>query len=133
MTTKEISGGMAPRPAGHGTSISSLDSLGNLLLTADQKDTVLAWDVRSMGSTAPLLKYSVLGVHKIMLVSSRVAVATTSQGLVLLHLESGQVTPVPKFSDGRPTDVYNDMRWNRDKSILFAAGGDGKLDLYSLS
>jgi len=103
------------------------------LLTADQKDTVLAWDVRSMGSTAPLLKYSVLGVHKIMLVSSRVAVATTSQGLVLLHLESGQVTPVPKFSDGRPTDVYNDMRWNRDKSILFAAGGDGKLDLYSLS
>ena len=133
LTAREISGGMTPRPQGHATAISSIDSLGNLLLTADQREAVMVWDVRSMGSGAPLMKFPMPGVLKLSLISGKQAVIVTSQGLHVLNMEAGRLVEVPKFPDGRPNEPYNDLRWSRDKSLLFAAGGEGKLDVYNLS
>lgn len=60
------------------------------------------------------------------------AAASTLRGLYMVDFASARpvVRPAEPFKDGRRIGRYHDLKWA--KNVLYAAGDDMRIDVYSL-
>jgi len=63
------------------------------------------------------------------------AAVSTLRGLYLVDFASGArpvARPAEPFKDGRRIGRYHDLKWANGRSLLYAAGDDMRIDVYSL-
>ena len=131
----------AAQPGGkeraHDMMITCLDSYDNMLLSGSLDKLICAWDLRMLAPaqlTQPLRRIAVdtSAILKVAGCSGTpFAAASTLEGLHLVDLDTGGHTTAHAFTDGRKVGRYHDLRWNTSRDTLFAAGDEGRVDLYS--
>lgn len=132
----------AAQPGGksraHEMMITCLDSYDNMLLSGSLDKLVCAWDLRMLAPPAmaqPLRRIAV-DTSAILKVAgcpgTPYVVASTLEGLHLVDLDTGAHTLAHGFADGRKISRYHDLRWNTARDTLFAAGDEGRVDLYTM-
>ncbi|KAG0613087.1 hypothetical protein M758_6G075600 [Ceratodon purpureus] len=129
------------RVQAHESMITCLDAIDtNLILSAGMDTRVLRWDFRSLansGGSAPVssLQLDDSAVLKVSLGGgSNSAAVSTLRGLYLVDFSSARpvARPAEPFKDGRRIGRYHDLKWANGRSLLYAAGDDMRIDVYSL-
>lgn len=122
----------------HDGMITCLDAYDNILISGGVDKKVGVWDLRMMDTTTgyyqPSRKLSLddSALLKVAIgPSSNFAAVSTLKGLYLLDLTSGSCKPAAPFKDKRPIKRYHDLKWNANKSVLFAAGEDFRVDVFT--
>lgn len=66
--------------------------------------------------------------------SSSSAAVSTLRGLYLVDFSSARPAArlAEPFKDGRRIGRYHDLKWANGRSLLYAAGDDMRIDVYSL-
>lgn len=62
------------------------------------------------------------------------AAVSTLRGLYLVDFASARpvARPAEPFKDGRRIGRYHDLKWANGRNVLYAAGDDMRIDVYSL-
>lgn len=127
----------AGKPRTHEMMITCLDAYDHMLLSGSLDKLVCAWDLRMLsgpGMAQPLRRIAVdtSAILKVAgCASTPFLAASTLEGLHLVDLDTGAHTLAHAFTDGRKQGRYHDLRWNPARDTLFAAGDEGRVDLYS--
>lgn len=125
------------KPRAHEMMITCLDSYDNMVLSGSLDKFVCAWDLRMMAPAhfvQPLRRIAVdsTAILKVAgCAGTPYLAASTLEGLRLIDLDTGAHTAAHAFPDGRKAGRYHDLRWNTAHDTLFAAGDEGRVDLYS--
>eukprot|EP00667_Euglena_gracilis_P006325 EG_transcript_6378 len=126
---------------GHEGTVTSVSAFDNLVVTGGLDKKVMSFDIRLL--TAPSHQIRPMNtmvldesaVLKVSLGSSAEAAASTLLGLYQINLASNESRQVQGFADpANPSAAkatrYHDLVWNRDHSVLYAAGDDMRIDVY---
>eukprot|EP00245_Coleochaete_scutata_P012341 TRINITY_DN4766_c0_g1_i3.p1 TRINITY_DN4766_c0_g1~~TRINITY_DN4766_c0_g1_i3.p1 ORF type:complete len:567 (+),score=75.98 TRINITY_DN4766_c0_g1_i3:122-1822(+) len=129
------------RVQAHSLMITCLDASDtSMVLSAGMDSCVQHWDFRtlSQGGSPPIsaLQPDESAVLKVAIGGSGPLAATsTLRGLYLLDFSGGSPTvrkagPFPDWQ--RRIGRYHDLKWSQQRRVLFAAGDDQRVDVYSL-
>ncbi|CAM6126900.1 unnamed protein product [Calypogeia fissa] len=133
--------GKTGRLQAHDAMITCLDASDtNMILSAGMDTRILRWDFRTMsnqGGAGPIstLQLDDSAVLKVALGgSSSTAAVSTLRGLYLVDFGSSRPTArsAEPFKDGRRIGRYHDLKWAGARNVLYAAGDDMRIDVYSL-
>jgi WD40 repeat protein len=122
----------------HEGMITCLDAFDNYLVSAGVDKKVLVWDLRmldSSGYTSPLRKIVVddSAILKVAIgPSGGQAAVSTLKGLHLVDFTTLQSKAAVPFKDKRSIGRYHDLKWNTNRNLLYAAGDDQRVDLYTV-
>ncbi|KAG6543105.1 hypothetical protein Mapa_015354 [Marchantia paleacea] len=133
--------GKSGRLQAHDAMITCLDASDtNMILSAGMDTRILRWDFRTLsnqGGCGPVstLQLDDSAVLKVALGGSpSTAAVSTLRGLYLVDFALSR--PIARladpFKDNRRIGRYHDLKWAGNRSILYAAGDDMRIDVYSL-
>jgi WD40 repeat protein len=126
------------RVTAHDSMITCIDAYDHLLASGGLDKKVAIWDLRTLDSNGLILPIKKITVDdnailKVAIGLSNNVAVSTLKGLSLIDF-AGSATPkqaIP-FKDQKPPGRYHDLKWNTNKSVLFAAGDDMRIDQYIL-
>ncbi|PSC75543.1 guanine nucleotide-binding beta subunit [Micractinium conductrix] len=140
-----VGGFGAPNPVGgaqkaHNMMVTSIESAGPIIISASTDKTVALWDVRRLNSQEVSRVHGEnMTVLKLALNASQNMVAVSAiSGLRLLDI-ANPAAPVLSdplafsWPDGRKRAAYHDVRWNEPLGLLYGAGKDKLIDMYTLA
>ncbi|KAH8970628.1 hypothetical protein BDL97_02G097800 [Sphagnum fallax] len=125
----------------HDAMITCLDAIDtNFILSAGMDTRVLRWDFRTLanqGGSAPVasLQLDDSAVLKVALGGRpNCAAVSTLRGLYLADFSNPRPTArlAEPFKDNRRIGRYHDLKWANGRNLLYAAGDDMRIDVYTL-
>ncbi len=122
----------------HDSMITCLDAYDNILVSAGLDKKLAVWDIRALdsnGLTQPLMKLVVddQAILKVAIGPTTNYVATsTLRGLFLVDFSAGTPKAAQPPKEKKPPGRYHDLKWNGNRTILYAAGDDMRVDQYNV-
>ncbi|XP_024525238.1 uncharacterized protein LOC9658466 isoform X3 [Selaginella moellendorffii] len=124
----------------HDAMITCLDATdANMIVSASMDKFIHRWDYRTLSNQASSVPVSSMqiddsGILKLALKpGTGTAAISTLRGLYFadFFMPRPSARLAQLFPDGRHVGMYHDLKWSTAKNVLYAAGDDTRIDVYS--
>lgn len=121
----------AGRVTAHQGMVTCLDALDYILLSTSVDKRIVLWDVRAQQQLCEYVVDSAV-LKAALGPSSQYAAVSTVQGLHLVDFATMTSVSAGPFKERRTAGKYHDLKWNGQRTSLYAAGEDMHIDQFAV-